>query len=70
VLFGLERFNAYTFGRPVFVQSDHKPLEMIVKRRCQQALSFTVYKHGKNKKKKISENLWIVSEWITVEKNI
>ena len=30
VLFGLERFNAYTFGRPVFVQSDHKPLEMIV----------------------------------------
>ena len=30
VVFGLERFNVYTFGRPVAVQSDHKPLEMIV----------------------------------------
>jgi hypothetical protein len=40
----------------------------VLKRRCQQALSFTVYKHGKSKKNIFSENLWIVSKWITVEK--
>ena len=30
VLFGLEKFNTYTYGRPIHVQSDHKTLEMIV----------------------------------------
>lgn len=27
VLFGTERFHQFTYGRPVEVQSDHKPLE-------------------------------------------
>ena len=36
-LFGLERFNTYTYGRPVLVQSDHKPLEMIQKKHLQRA---------------------------------
>ncbi|KAI8480674.1 hypothetical protein Bbelb_415670 [Branchiostoma belcheri] len=30
VVFGLERFHQYTYGRQVRVQTDHKPLEMIV----------------------------------------
>ncbi|CAH1252634.1 RTL1 [Branchiostoma lanceolatum] len=30
VVFGLERFHQYTYGREVKVQTDHKPLEMIV----------------------------------------
>ena len=30
VIFGLERFHQYTYGRRVNVQTDHKPLEMIV----------------------------------------
>jgi hypothetical protein len=30
VIFGLEKFNVYTYGRPVHVQSDHKPLEIII----------------------------------------
>ncbi|CAC5354877.1 unnamed protein product [Mytilus coruscus] len=30
VLFGLERFNDYTYGKHINVESDHKPLEMIV----------------------------------------
>ena len=38
VVFGLERFNVYTFGRPVAVQSDHKPLEMIVCKPLYKAL--------------------------------
>ena len=32
VLFGLERFHQYTYGRDVTVQSDHKPLEAIVRK--------------------------------------
>ena len=32
VVFGLEKFHQYTYGRPVTVQSDHKPLEVIVKK--------------------------------------
>ena len=36
-LFGLERFNTYTYGRPILVQSDHKPLEMIQKKHLQRA---------------------------------
>ena len=30
VMFGLEKFHQYTYGRPVTVHSDHKPLEVIV----------------------------------------
>ena len=32
VLFGLEKFCQYTYSRPVQVQSDHKPLECIMKK--------------------------------------
>ena len=32
VVFGMERFNQYTYGRKVFVESDHKPLEIIHKK--------------------------------------
>ena len=32
VVFGLERFHQYTYGRSVNVDSDHKPLESIVKK--------------------------------------
>ena len=32
VVFGLERFDQYTFGRHVSVENDHKPLEMIMKK--------------------------------------
>ena len=31
-VFVLERFNQYTFGKQVMVESDHKPLETIVKK--------------------------------------
>jgi hypothetical protein len=32
VLFGLERFDQYTYGRPVIVENDHKPLAAILKK--------------------------------------
>ncbi|XP_060070555.1 uncharacterized protein K02A2.6-like [Ylistrum balloti] len=32
VVFGLEKFHHYVYGRFVLVQSDHKPLEMIIKK--------------------------------------
>ena len=32
VVFALEKFNNYTYGRPVTVHSDHKPLESILKK--------------------------------------
>ena len=32
VVFGLEKFHQYTYGRRVTVQTDHKPLESIVKK--------------------------------------
>ena len=32
VVFGLERFHQYTYGRRITVQTDHKPLESIVKK--------------------------------------
>jgi hypothetical protein len=32
VIFGLERFHQYTYGRTVQVRSDHKPLESILKK--------------------------------------
>ena len=37
VTFGLERFHQYTYGRQVTVQTDHKPLEVIVKKNMHQA---------------------------------
>lgn len=32
VIFGLEKFHSYTYGRTVNVISDHKPLESIMKK--------------------------------------
>jgi hypothetical protein len=32
VVFGFERFNQYTYARPVEVEMDHKPLEAITKK--------------------------------------
>ncbi|VDI53877.1 Hypothetical predicted protein [Mytilus galloprovincialis] len=37
VLFGLERFNDYTYGKHINVESDHKPLEMIVRKSQERA---------------------------------
>ena len=62
IIFALEKWHQYTFGRPVFVYSDHKPLESITKKpldrapkRLQgmlmRALAYDVevrYRNGKN----------------------
>ena len=32
IVFSLEKFHQYTYGRKVQVESDHKPLEMIFKK--------------------------------------
>lgn len=32
VVFGIEKFETYTYGRPILVESDHKPLEIICKK--------------------------------------
>ena len=37
IVFALERFHQYTFGRPVHVYSDHKPLESILRKPLAQA---------------------------------
>ena len=37
VVFGLTRFHQYTFGRPVLVLNDHKPLETILKKPLSKA---------------------------------
>ena len=37
VLFGLEKFHCYAYGRPVVVESDHKPLEAIFKKHLSSA---------------------------------
>ena len=37
VVFGLEKFHQYTYGRKVTVQTDHKPLEAIVNKPLQMA---------------------------------
>ena len=34
IVFSLERFHQYTFGRNTIVNTDHKPLETIVKKHC------------------------------------
>lgn len=36
-VFGLERFNQYTYGRKVVIQNDHKPLASIVRKPLSQA---------------------------------
>jgi len=37
IVFSVEKFNQYTYGRPVNVQSDHKPLESILKKSLDRA---------------------------------
>ena len=37
VLYGLERFDQYTYGRPVKVENDHKPLATILRKPLSQA---------------------------------
>ena len=37
VVYGLEKFHTYTYGRRVTVESDHKPLEVIVKKQLHLA---------------------------------
>lgn len=37
IVFGLEKFHQYTYGRPLTVQSDHKPLEVIYKKPLHRA---------------------------------
>ena len=37
VVFGLERFDQYTYGRKVIIQNDHKPLESILRKSLSQA---------------------------------
>ena len=37
VVYGLERFDQYTFGRRVRIENDHKPLEAILKKPMSQA---------------------------------
>ena len=32
IVFSLEKFNQYSYGRHVKIQSDHKPLESILKK--------------------------------------
>ena len=37
VLYGLERFDQYTYGRPVKAENDHKPLVSILRKPLSQA---------------------------------
>ena len=37
VVFTLDKFNQYVYGRPITVNSDHKPLEAIVKKPLRSA---------------------------------
>ena len=36
-MYGLERFNQYTYGRNMVVHNDHSPLEFILKKLLSQA---------------------------------
>ena len=38
VLYGLEKFHSYAYGRPGVVHTDHKPLEAIFKKYLASAL--------------------------------
>lgn len=37
MLYGLERFDQYTYGRKVIVQNDHKPLAAILRKPLSRA---------------------------------
>ena len=32
IVFGVERFEGYVYGRKIFIDTDHKPLESIMKK--------------------------------------
>ena len=37
VVFGCKRFHQYVYGKPIVIESDHKPLEAIFKKPLSQA---------------------------------
>jgi len=37
IVFAMEKWHQFTFGRPVIVYSDHKPLESITKKPLDKA---------------------------------
>ena len=37
VLFGCERFHQYVYGSKTFIESDHKPMESVMKRPLSRA---------------------------------
>ena len=39
VVFGCKRFHQYVYGKPIVIESDHKPLEAIFKKPLSQAPS-------------------------------
>ena len=41
VIFGLEKFHTFTYGRKVNVESDHKPLEVILKKNALKSTEAT-----------------------------
>ena len=43
MLYGLERFDQYTYGRKVIVQNDHKPLAAILSKPQQSTETLTRY---------------------------
>ena len=43
VVYGLERFDQYTYGRNVKVQNDHKPLERILKKPLKHQEEYKLY---------------------------
>ncbi|XP_062499663.1 uncharacterized protein K02A2.6-like [Corticium candelabrum] len=45
IVFGMEKFNTYTYGRIIKVETDHKPLETIHRKHCTQHRR--EYKQGK-----------------------
>ena len=54
IIFGLEHFDQYVYGRPVLVDSDHKPLEMIHKKalhaapKCLQRMALRAQRYNIN----------------------
>ena len=51
IVFSIERFNQYTFGRHLHIESDHKPLEMILQKplaRAPRRLQLMIMRLQKN----------------------
>ena len=43
VVFGCQRFHQYIYGKKVIIQSDHKPLEAIMKKPLQNTPPYSFY---------------------------